>query len=348
MQPLNIIRQFKQVTILILILGASEQLAQAQSLSLPKIDDIAFFFQGGELIAINNTRGEWRKDKDSNGDTQHLFGWGFETIFEMRTIGKFDLELSVGYDQLSLRGRYTDRYSLRGTIRNLPSISAYAQHENGLYLGIGTGLTTLSNVAAYENGQRVFTLSGDTFNLSFKGGIVTKYGPFIELAYHFRKFYGLGFGMGAPTDLPRTGDASGFVLSIGYQFGLKAPPKSESDERIRAEAEQQPKRITAPEQQKTWPTRLVCANDAKNGWVVIDDRWDPAMCNGSNTLTPNVWVEASITDLEQEKYTGIIEICANSKEPAGWKVVAERWSPTRCGRPTLIENNIKQLKLKSD
>jgi hypothetical protein len=347
-----LVRILPRPLLTLVVLLALAQLANAQSLSLPKVDDVAFFFQGGDLLAFNGTQGEWKKDTESNGDTLYMFGWGFETIFEMRTldtrIGKIDIELSVGYDQLALRGRLFDkRFALRGAIRNLPSISAYAQHDNGFFIGAGTGLTSLSNVAAYENGKRAFTLSGDTFNLSFKSGYAFPIGPFVEVAYHFRKFYGLGFGAGAPPELPRTGDASGFVVSIGYQFGIQSPPppppKSESDASIRKESENQRKAFEPPAMNTPWPTQLVCINQAQSGWVVIDDRWDPIMCGGPSAQTSNVWVVMDTNNIPTT-YPGVIEICANSPIPAGWRFVGDRWSPTRCGRPSLIEKNIKQLK----
>src|SRR5215470_9838776 len=85
--------------------------ARVQSLSLPKLDNVNFFFQAGSLIGSKDLV----DDPSSNEKTFGELGWGFESSFEMLTNPDWDIELAVGYDQMFLRSKFVNKDGLRGT-----------------------------------------------------------------------------------------------------------------------------------------------------------------------------------------------------------------------------------------
>src|SRR6185295_14407480 len=88
--------------------------ARAQSVPLPKFDNVNFFFQAGSLIGSHDLA----DDPSANEKTFGELGWGFETTFDMLSTPTWDVELALGYDQMFLRSKFRNKYGLRGTIRN--------------------------------------------------------------------------------------------------------------------------------------------------------------------------------------------------------------------------------------
>jgi hypothetical protein len=193
--------------------------ASAQSLPpLPKIDNVNFFVQVGDVMGSGDLA-----DDPSPRTHVSAIGWGFETSFDMPSPAWVHFELAVGYDQLFLRAKLDDQYTLRGAIRDLPSVSIYATMPCGLYAGLGTGLVALDNVTAYSGSTREFSISGDTFDLATHVGYATALGAFVELAYHTRFIAGASYGTGAPaTGLPPSLYIGGVTLSLGWQISLRS------------------------------------------------------------------------------------------------------------------------------
>jgi len=202
-----------------LAVAATSATARAQSLPpLPKIDNVNFFVQAGDVMGSGNVA-------DDPSSRTHLgeIGWGFETTFDMPSPGWVKFELAVGYDQLFLRAKLDDKYTLRGAIRDLPSVSIYATAPCGLYVGLGTGMVSLDNVTAYTGSTREFSIAGDTFDLAAHVGYATPIGAFVELAYHTRFIAGASYGAGAPAQgLPPSLYIGGVTLSIGWQISLRS------------------------------------------------------------------------------------------------------------------------------
>jgi hypothetical protein len=337
------------LAVAMLAAGAGE--ARAQSLSLPKLDNVNFFFQAGSLIGSHDLV----DDPSSNEKTFGELGWGFESSFDMLTNPDWDIELAVGYDQMFLRSKFVNKYGLRGTIRNLPAISIYASSSNGLYAGFGTGLVSLSNVSAFLDGHRAFSVGGDTFDLAGKIGVskdlgdkvATKYSRanlFVELAYHARFLGNVSYGMGAPDTLPGSLFFGGVVVSVGAQVSLKAGAGA-SDDDIKKESAKQKHQVT----QASTPeltTRTDCAGaNLGPAWLPIDDYWDPTRCGFPAAVEANVWMLARLPERTAADPSPSLEVCAYGDPPRGWTVVAERWDPTRCGRPTgAIKANVRLIR----
>jgi hypothetical protein len=325
-----------RAVLLFLILTVST--AHAQSFSLPEVDNVNFFFQGGSIVGGTDV-------KDDPADDAGFFsqlGWGFETSFDMTKTPSWLIELAVGYDQSYFRGKLLDRYSLRGTIRDLPAISIYASHSSSFYFGFGTGLVSLNNMAAYEDGHKRFTVGGDTFDLSGKVGRLFRYERatlFFEAAYHARFISSVNYGMGASDSLPGSLYFGSLIFSVGGQISLKTtkPPATEGD--IKKEAARQQRELPSVDMRDV-TTRTICAGSAVDaGWIVIDDGWDPRRCGNSQSVTPNVWLIAHYAPAANPP--SALEVCAFAPIPNGWVAKGERWDPMRCGHPQAVTNNVR-------
>jgi hypothetical protein len=349
-RPSRRARRARVLAVVAAVLIAGGGAARAQSLPLPRVDNVNFFFQAGSLIGSHDLV----DDPSSNEKTFGELGWGFETSFDMLTSPDWDIELAVGYDQMFLRSKFINKYGLRGTIRNLPAITIYASSSNGLYAGFGTGLVSLNNVSAFLDGHRQFTVGGDTFDLTGKLGVskdlgdkvVTKYSRaslFVELAYHARFLGNVNYGMGAPDTLPGSLFFGGVVVSVGAQVSLR-PSAGPSDDDIKKEIAKQKHQVTQASTPKL-TTHTACAStDLGPDYVLIDDYWDPTRCGSPASVEANVWVLAELPEATQADPHPSIEICAYGTPPAGWTVISERWDPTRCGRPGAIGPNIRLIR----
>jgi hypothetical protein len=324
--------------------------AHAQSLPLPRIDNVNFFFQAGSLIGSHDLV----DDPSSNEKTFGELGWGFETSFDMLTSPSWNIELAVGYDQMFLRSKFVSKYGLRGTIRNLPAISIYASSRNGLYAGFGTGLVSLNNVSAFLDGHRAFSVGGDTFDLAGRIGvskdlgdrIATRYSRanlFVELAYHARFLGNVTYGTGAPDTLPGSLYFGGVVVSIGAQVSLK-PSASSLEDDVKAEVHRLKSQV-APPPTGALTTITGCAGAPTGpGYVAIDDYWDPVRCGSPPTVEPNVVVLAQLPEAAPDGGPPSLEVCAYATTPPGWRIIGERWDPTRCGRPAAAAMNVRRIR----
>ncbi|HEX8111793.1 MAG TPA: hypothetical protein VF516_28875 [Kofleriaceae bacterium] len=349
-RPIGRARTTRVLALAAAVLAAGAGAARAQSLPLPKLDNVNFFFQAGSLIGSHDLV----DDPSSNEKTFGELGWGFETSFDMLTSPDWDIELAVGYDQMFLRSKFVNKYGLRGTIRNLPAISIYASSPNGLYAGFGTGLVSLNNVSAFLDGHRAFTVGGDTFDLAGRIGVskdlgdkvATKYSRanlFIELAYHARFLGNVTYGMGAPDTLPGSLYFGGVVASIGAQVSLK-PSASSFDDDVKAEVKRLKSQVAPPVTGALTTVTGCVGVPPAAGYVPIDDYWDPVRCGSPSSVEANVAVLALLPDAAPDGGPPGLEICAYAATPPGWKIIGERWDPTRCGRPTAATMNIKRIR----
>lgn len=143
-----------------------------------------------------------------------------------------DFDLGIGYgqmDDLSSEGAY----ELHGSIRELPSISAYATARLndwlGVYAGVRTGVITLQDAQLYvTDGTSAshFTLSSTSFEFGAPLGLDLRIAGDLHLtaeaAYMRRIFNSLSYDpfSGFPTDFPRALDLSGTSWSLGVQVPI--------------------------------------------------------------------------------------------------------------------------------
>ncbi|TDD83476.1 hypothetical protein [Actinomadura rubrisoli] len=85
-------------------------------------------------------------------------------------------------------------------------------------------------------------------------------------------------------------------------------------------------------------TATVCAGreNVPDGFVKINDIWDPTTCGRPTSITYNLWVIESTQDKAVGEW---ISVCAGWR-PTGWATVETDWNPNRCGHPSSISENI--------
>jgi hypothetical protein len=144
-----------------------------------------------------------------------------------------DFDLGIGYGQmdgLTAPGPF----ELHGSVRELPSLSAYATarftDRVGIYAGVRTGVITLQDAQLYvaDGGgtTSLFTLSATSFEFGAPLGLdLTIAGDLhvtVEAEYMRRIFNSLSTDPpnGFPTGFPRMLDLSGMSWSVGVQLPL--------------------------------------------------------------------------------------------------------------------------------
>ena len=144
-----------------------------------------------------------------------------------------DFDLGIGYGQmdgLTTRGPF----ELHGSVRELPSLSAYATarltDRVGIYAGVRTGVITLQDAQLYvaDDGgtTSLFTLSATSFEFGAPLGLdLTVAGDLhvtVETEYMRRIFNSLSTDppSGLPATFPRMLDLSGLSWSVGVQLPL--------------------------------------------------------------------------------------------------------------------------------
>ena len=143
-----------------------------------------------------------------------------------------DFDLGVGYGQMDGLAS-AGPYELHGSVRELPSISAYAtarlNERFGIYAGVRTGVITLEDAQMYltdGNATSLFTMSSTSFEFGAPLGIDFHVAGDLhvtaEVAYMRRIFNSLSFDppSGFPPSFPRALDLSGMSWSMGVQVPL--------------------------------------------------------------------------------------------------------------------------------
>jgi hypothetical protein len=148
------------------------------------------------------------------------------------------IELGLGYSQFSGFTSTDERFELRGTIREEPSLAFYAslegpgifQHVNP-YAGIRTGLIRLGGVQAFTpEGDSTTAYVGTAEAFQVGGALGVSAGTdvaslFLEAQLNLRRFTSVDWTAGAggtiPAFLPRGLDFSGPSLSLGVQIHIR-------------------------------------------------------------------------------------------------------------------------------
>jgi hypothetical protein len=156
------------------------------------------------------------------------------------------LELGLGYGQFSGFESANPAFDVRGTVREIPSLTLYGtlNHKKFLryaqpYIGVRTGLIQLHNAQIFSQIKAdsvvnpdtvaVFTGGAQAFQLGGVAGIGLELGPahfFVEGAYHVRRFPSIQWTSGTnrmPADLPRSFDFTGTTISVGVQVHIRDP-----------------------------------------------------------------------------------------------------------------------------
>ena len=143
-----------------------------------------------------------------------------------------DFDLGIGYGQMDGLAS-AGPYEVHGSVRELPSVSAYAtarlSDRFGIYAGVRTGVITLQDAQLYvieDDATSLFTMSSTSFEFGAPHGIDLHVAGDLHLtaeaAYMRRIFNSLSFDppSGFPPNFPRALDLSGMSWSVGVQVPL--------------------------------------------------------------------------------------------------------------------------------
>ena len=168
----------------------------------------------------------------------------YQPVEDTTSMSSFLLvELGVGYSQFSGFASVDTSFVLKGSVREIPSLSVYgtlssddstsALRRYRLRLGLRSGLIQLNNAQildpmpdgnadTYAGTAQTFQLGGMVgFGLAFKKELY----PFVEYAWVFRKFPSVEWNgiesKVAPLRFPRVLDFTGPSLTFGVRVQLK-------------------------------------------------------------------------------------------------------------------------------
>ncbi len=219
-----------------LLLGplVSPRQAEAQfdflSTMFSRMEDLSLFAGVGGLLP------------SADGLAEERFGlqqFGMEVLFGISASEKWEFEAGVGYGQVFGLEERDPRIDLRGSVRDWPSVSVYGAHlETEMYLGVKSGMAELHGFQAYvDAGESDTTYQGSGRSVLF-GLALGKYWEIsggdlnllLELAYAFRSFPSIRWGDNpVPDVLPRRLNLTGWTLTGGIQFPIKAEPEGEGN-----------------------------------------------------------------------------------------------------------------------
>ncbi len=166
-----------------------------------------------------------------------LCGAGSEVLIDLTEGEGAHLELGLAAGYLAGLGAREPSLDLRGSLRSFPTVSAYLTGIDVLptpalqpYVGLSFGISELWNAQAYDPTGLKFGVKGQTFDYGATAGVFVESrrvkGLFAEVAYRVRRFGSVEWTLPAgttrlPEGWPRTLDASGWSVSLGWQFDVQ-------------------------------------------------------------------------------------------------------------------------------
>ncbi|MDX1418417.1 MAG: hypothetical protein R3181_00500 [Rubricoccaceae bacterium] len=216
-----------RLLLLLLLVPGLARPAQAQFFDLfgslfENVNAVVFYGQAG-VLTDNRTLEGTAADFGTTG-------LGAEVLINLPSVGDTDFELAFGASAVQGFQANEPTLDLRTSIRTLPTVSVYASRL-GLpsgsplipYFGAGFGFTELWNARGYAPDGTVYPLQAETFELGAVAGTYLNTGPirglYVELGYRRREFSSLVWETEQlPPGWPRSADASGIVVNLGWQF----------------------------------------------------------------------------------------------------------------------------------
>ncbi len=138
------------------------------------------------------------------------------------------LEVGIGYGQVQGLRLTDPALDLNTSLRSLPAVSLYLSYEPvGTYLGVRTGLLRAHSLQINDNAGGQYSGSAETFMMGALLGYAFAFDPtylFVEAGYMVRDFPSVEWSTRTGellSSLPRTLDASGWMISAGIQFPVQ-------------------------------------------------------------------------------------------------------------------------------
>ncbi len=206
-------------------LSAQAQFMDAIGGLFDQVNSIVFYTQVGALT--DNSAVEGRVADFG------VAGLGTEVLIDLPAVGGSEFELSLGTNYLRGFVAVEPTLDLHASVRTLPQISVYAafvgvSDDSPLqpYAGVSFGFAELWNARGYDDAGNVYELKADTYELGAIGGLYVNEsflrGLYVEAGYRVRNFETLNWATDVvPVGWPRSIDASGIIVNVGWQFRIR-------------------------------------------------------------------------------------------------------------------------------
>jgi hypothetical protein len=137
----------------------------------------------------------------------------------------WSLELGLGYGQMSGFRSGIPGLDLKGSVRDLPTVSLYASYvPTATYFGVRSGFMKLQALQVYDDEGRTWAGEADSFMAGAALGQVAdllNLSLFAEVGYAWRPFPSIRWSGGPlPPDMPRELSLHGWTAGLGVQFSL--------------------------------------------------------------------------------------------------------------------------------
>lgn len=135
------------------------------------------------------------------------------------------LELGLGYGQMSGFESNVPGLDLKGSVRDLPSVSLYASYDpTSTYFGVRSGFMKLQSLQVYDDAGRTWSGEADSFMTGVAVGQsveLLNVTLFAEAGYAWRPFPSIRWTGGTlPSNIPRELSLHGWTAGVGIQFSL--------------------------------------------------------------------------------------------------------------------------------
>jgi hypothetical protein len=134
-------------------------------------------------------------------------------------------EMGLGYGQVTGFSGSDQNTELRGTIRDLPSVSFYASYEPlGGYFGFRSGFIRVQGLQYYDETGGSYSGKAESFLAAGMVGYAKEFlgfNLFLESGYSLRHFPSIVWSGGPlPSGIPKELNMSGWFLGTGIQFAI--------------------------------------------------------------------------------------------------------------------------------
>lgn len=137
----------------------------------------------------------------------------------------WSLELGLGYGQMSGFRSNVPGLEMKGSVRDLPTVSLYASYvRTGTYVGVRSGFMRLQSLQVFDDRGNTWSGEADSFSTGVAIGEsrdVLNLSFFGEAGYSWRPFPSIRWAGGPlPANIPRELSLHGWTIGVGVQFPL--------------------------------------------------------------------------------------------------------------------------------
>ncbi len=186
-------------------------------------------------ISVANVNAQWScLTKGSNmraqsGGSCGLYGWGLELAIDMSPdTAATQYQFALGYGQITGFASTVPSMDVHGVMKLQPEASLYITRKTAMpispYLGVHTGLVSLSNIEVYTvPGDTSYSFSGSTLQFGLTAGLSYPFGLYSDVGYRYRNFQSLDWKLPhgtLPDSWPKNLVMSALQFTVGMQFNV--------------------------------------------------------------------------------------------------------------------------------